>query len=184
MKIIRTPRLIIKSLQVDDISNNYIEWLNDVEVNKYLETRFQVQSYESCVEFVNRKQEDESEELLGVFTKNNNKHIGNCKLGDIKKFHHTAEISYLIGDKSYWGSGYATEIVSHVIQYGFENLGLEKIIAGCYELNISSINVLKKNGFKVEGILKEQVEFDSIRENVCILSVRKNKKERVLKKPS
>ena len=47
MQIIRTPRLIIKSLQVHDISNNYIEWLNDIEVNKYLETRFQVQNYHS-----------------------------------------------------------------------------------------------------------------------------------------
>ena len=62
--------------------------------------------------------------------------------------------SYLIGDKNYWRQGYATEVVSHVTQYGFENLGLEKITAGCYEPNVGSINVLKKNGFKVEGVLK------------------------------
>ena len=46
MQIIKTPILIIKPLQVDDISNNYIEWLNDVEVNKYLETRFLMQNYQ------------------------------------------------------------------------------------------------------------------------------------------
>ena len=54
MKIIGTPRLIIKSLCVDDISKKYIEWLNDEEVNKYLETRFQVQNNQSCLEFVKK----------------------------------------------------------------------------------------------------------------------------------
>jgi len=77
MKIIKTPRLIIKSLRVDDISKKYIEWLNDEEVNKYLETRFQMQNYQSCLDFVNRIHKDEREELFGIFTNNNNEHTGN-----------------------------------------------------------------------------------------------------------
>ena len=81
--------------------------------------------------------------------------------------------SYLIGDKNYWRQGYATEVVSHVTQYGFENLGLEKITAGCYEPNVGSINVLKKNGFKVEGVLKGQVKCGSARHNLYILGIRK-----------
>ena len=172
MKIIKTPRLIIKSLRVDDISKKYIEWLNDEEVNKYLETRFQMQNYQSCLDFVNRIHKDEREELFGIFTNNNNnKHIGNFKLGAINKFHHTAEISFFIGNKSFWGAGYATEAVSHMIRYGFENLGLEKITAGCYESNKGSKNVLIKAGFEVEGFRKEQVVFGSQREGVYSLGI-------------
>ena len=172
MQIIRTPRLIIKSLQVDDISNNYIEWLNDIEVNKYLETRFQVQNYQSCLEFVKRQQEDESEELFGIFTNNNNsEHIGNCKLGVINKFHHTAEISFFIGNKIFWGAGYATEVVSHIVQHGFENLGLEKITAGCYESNKGSKKVLLKAGFEVEGFCKKQVVSGNQREGIYIFGI-------------
>ena len=171
MKIIRTPRLIIKSLCVDDISKKYIEWLNDKEVNQYLETRFQVQNNQSCLEFVKRMQEDANEELFAIYTNNNNEHIGNCKLGAINKFHHTAEISFFIGNKSFWGAGYATEAVSHMIRYGFENLGLEKITAGCYESNKGSKNVLIKAGFEVEGFRKEQVVFGSQREGVYSLGI-------------
>ena len=171
MKIIRTPRLIIKSLCVDDISKKYIEWLNDKEVNQYLETRFQVQNNQSCLEFVKRMQEDANEELFAIYTNNNNEHIGNCKLGAINKFHHTAEISFFIGNKSFWGAGYATEAVSHMIQYGFENLGLEKITAGCYESNKGSKKVLIKAGFEVEGFRKEQVVFGSQREGVYSLGI-------------
>jgi len=171
MKIIRTPRLIIKSLCVDDISKKYIEWLNDKEVNQYLETRFQVQDNQSCLEFVKRMQEDANEELFAIYTNNNNEHIGNCKLGAINKFHHTAEISFFIGSKSFWGAGYATEVVSHVVQYGFENLGLEKITAGCYESNKGSKKVLIKAGFEVEGFRKGQVVFGSQREGVYNLGI-------------
>jgi RimJ/RimL family protein N-acetyltransferase len=171
MQIIRTPRLIIKSLQVDDITNNYIEWLNDVEVNKYLETRFQMQNYQSCLDFVNRIHKDEREELFGIFTNNNNEHIGNCKLGFISKLHHTAEISFFIGNKIFWGEGYATEVVSHVVQYGFEHLGLVKITAGCYESNKGSKKVLLKAGFEVEGFRKKQVMLGNQREGVYILGV-------------
>jgi len=171
MKIIRTPRLIIKSLCVDDISKKYIEWLNDKEVNQYLETRFQVQNNQSCLEFVKRMQEDANEELFAIYTNNNNEHIGNCKLGAINKFHHTAEISFFIGSKSFWGAGYATEVVSHVVQYGFENLGLEKITAGCYESNKGSKKVLIKAGFEVEGFRKGQVAFGSQREGVYNLGI-------------
>ncbi len=174
MKIIRTPRLIIKSLCVDDISKKYIEWLNDKEVNQYLETRFQVQDNQSCWEFVKKIQEDANEELFAIYTKNNNEHIGNCKLGVINKFHHTAEISFFIGNKSLWGGGYATEVVSHLVRYGFDNLGLEKIMAGCYESNKGSKKVLIKAGFKVEGFCKEQVVLDNHREGLYKLGILKN----------
>ena len=72
---------------MDDISKKYIEWLNDKEVNQYLETRFQVQNNQSCLEFVKRMQEDANEELFAIYTNNNNEHIGNCKLGAINKFY-------------------------------------------------------------------------------------------------
>ena len=64
MKIIKTPRLIIRSLSLDDISDKYIAWLNDHEVNKYLETRFKVQDYNSCSEFVRRIQDGDDADSL------------------------------------------------------------------------------------------------------------------------
>jgi len=62
-------------------------------------------------------------------------------------------------------------VVSHVVQYGFENLGLEKITAGCYESNKGSKKVLIKAGFEVEGFRKGQVAFGSQREGVYNLGI-------------
>ena len=167
MHSINTPRLLIRSLELDDISNSYVLWLTDTEVNKYMETRFQVHDYRTCKEFVTNMKDNAGEELFGIFLRANNEHIGNCKLGAINRIHHTAEISFFIGKKSCWGLGYASEAVNYVVQYGFNFLDLVKITAGCYEDNLGSKTVLLKSGFEIEGLLKQQVVLNgNIRTNV------------------
>ncbi len=38
--ILKSDELILKELTSSDVTQQYIEWLNDFEVNKYLESRF------------------------------------------------------------------------------------------------------------------------------------------------
>lgn len=66
-----------------------------------------------------------------------------------------AEIGYWIG-VPYWGRGYATEAGWEVIRYGFEQLGLNKIYAGCFSRNPASGRVLQKLGMRREGTLRQQ----------------------------
>jgi [ribosomal protein S5]-alanine N-acetyltransferase len=62
-------------------------------------------------------------------------------------------------------------VVSHVVQYGFEHLGLVKITAGFYESNKGSKKVLLKVGFEVEGFRKKQVMLGNQREGIYILGI-------------
>jgi ribosomal-protein-alanine N-acetyltransferase len=50
-----------------------------------------------------------------------------------------------------WNKGYATEVLTTVINYGFETLHLHRIQAGCAVENIASIKVLEKVGMIREG---------------------------------
>ena len=69
------------------------------------------------------------------------------------------EIGCWIG-KKYWNQGFATETITRIKQYGFEELGLEKIWAATHKENKAPMKVLEKNGFSrvedkpyhVEGI--------------------------------
>ncbi len=56
------------------------------------------------------------------------------------------------------GKGYATIAIKKILTYS-KKIGLKKITAGCYSINKGSIRVLKKNGFKKEGVLKKQILF-------------------------
>ena len=60
------------------------------------------------------------------------------------------EIWYKLHVK-HWGKGYATEAVDRVLSFGFWELGLHRIEAGCAVANTASIRVLEKAGMLREG---------------------------------
>jgi ribosomal-protein-alanine N-acetyltransferase len=51
------------------------------------------------------------------------------------------EISYQLLPK-WWGKGYATEVISEIIKYAFQNLGLPKLIAETQTANKSSCRLI------------------------------------------
>lgn len=164
---IETPRLLLRTLEVGDVSQAYVDWLNDPEVNRYLETRFSRQTLESCRDFVEHCNGSASEHLLGIFFKETGSHIGNAKLGLINAIHARGQLSLLIGEKSLWGKGLAREVIRAVSQYGFEQVNLEKIEAGCYESNLSSLRAFMAVGYNVDGFFRSHAISDDGRRMGC-----------------
>jgi len=75
--------------------------------------------------------------------------IGICGL--LMKPRKTPEIGYWLG-APYWSHGYATEAARAVIDYAFEELGLERLDAGARVSNPASRRVLEKCGFQWSGV--------------------------------
>lgn len=61
-----------------------------------------------------------------------------------------AEIGWRLATE-YWGMGLATEAARTVLNYGFETLGLQRIIATVQSPNRPSIRVVEKLGMKLES---------------------------------
>src|SRR5699024_2091397 len=55
-------------------------------------------------------------------------------------------LAYML-NKDYWGKGVMSEVVKSVIDFGFNDIGLKRIVGYCMVENIASKNVLLKNGF-------------------------------------
>ena len=144
----------LKPLTENDITEDYINWMNDLDITRYTEQRFQTHTFESVSNFLKHMSSSKSNLFFGIFF--DKKHIGSIKIGSINFFHNTADISYLIGSKNSWGKGIATLSIKIMLSIGFKNLKLKKITAGVYKKNIPSIRVLEKNGFTCEGNLKQQ----------------------------
>lgn len=163
-EIIETNRLVLRSLNDQDVSKEYLFWLRDPSVNKYLEIRFSksIEKHE-LVNFINSMNNSADNLLLGIFLKKNNSHIGNIKLGPIIQEHCRSEIGFLIGEKTSWGKGYASEAISALSEYALNTLNLKKITAGCYEENIGSQRALEKAGFRLEATIPNHVVFNKKR---------------------
>ena len=80
---------------------------------------------------------------------------GTIKIPKMSKcIHHEVELGIVIGEKEFWGKGYATEAIKLMASYAFDTLNLHKITAGCYVSNEGSKRAFQKAGFEVEGIRK------------------------------
>ena len=61
------------------------------------------------------------------------------------------EVGYAFG-KAAWGRGYATEAARALVGWGFDILGLSRIVAVAYEENTGSRRVMDKLGMRFEGM--------------------------------
>jgi RimJ/RimL family protein N-acetyltransferase/methionyl-tRNA formyltransferase len=147
-----------------DFGDAYCEWMRDPIVCRYLESRFQEATNESIASFIKQANDAADTLLMGIFIRDSGKHIGNIKLGPINFRHRRAEIGLLLGDRNEWNKGYASEAIAAVCELAFNQLGIEKMVAGCYEENQASLGAFAKAGFSREAFLPDYWELDGKRQ--------------------
>lgn len=90
-----------------------------------------------------------------IVLRESNEVIGVCAFYRVNWEHMNAELVYWLG-KQHWGKGYMTEAVRRMLVFGFEELGFERIYAGCFTRNLASRRVLEKVGFLYEGLARHE----------------------------
>lgn len=80
--------------------------------------------------------------------------IGARRGDDVYRF--SAEIGYFLG-RGFWGRGLATAAVRAFVAHLWSSFDLERLYAGVFSGNPSSVKVLEKAGFQREGILRRHV---------------------------
>ena len=168
--ILTSQNLELKNLTKKCNLEAYLSWLNDSEITDYLEVRFNIpKNIIELEDFIQSVNESNNSILFGIFYKDLKIHIGNIKL-TFNIEHKRAEIGLLIGDKSFWGNGYAAEAIDLVSNYTFKKYNIDKISASCYEENIASAKSFLKVGFNEEARLKDHWLKRGERQDSIILS--------------
>ena len=150
-------RLYLRLLEESDAGEEYVGWLNDYEVTRYMETGKFPSTPETIHKYLERFQDSTTDLAFAIVDRETDQHIGNITLNNINWIHRTADTGLMIGRKELWGKGYAFEAWSLIIEYAFQRLRLRKIIAGAVIDNVASIVTLEKLGFKLEGTFRQQV---------------------------
>ena len=166
-----SKRLFLRGLEITDLNEKYLRWLNSKNINKYLETRFKPQTMSSIKKYWELHEADQNSPWFAICLKTEERHIGNIKVGPINWIHRKAEISLFIGEQDCWGKGYASEAIETVKEWAFSQLQLKKLSAGIYASNIGSIKAFQKCGFIIEGKLREEVISDGIREDILKMGI-------------
>ena len=146
---LRNLHLSTRILREKDIRKEYVEWFADEDVIRFSDNQYRKFTLHNVKDYVKNCLSDSNIDLLGIF--DNKKHIGNILITGLDSAHKRAEISYVVGNKSYWGRGVGTFAVNEIIYKAKNDYKLNKLFAGIAEGNIGSIKVLEKNGFSSEG---------------------------------
>jgi ribosomal-protein-alanine N-acetyltransferase len=147
----RGTRIGLRPITVADASPQYLAWLNDHEVNRYLESRFGEHTAESLRLFLEEMTVRDDVLFLAMIELESGRHVGNIKVGPINSYHGTADLGLLIGEKDCWGRGYGTEAIRLATVLAFERSDVRKLTASCYGENAGSAAAFRKAGWTDEG---------------------------------
>jgi [ribosomal protein S5]-alanine N-acetyltransferase len=111
-----------------------------------------------------------------------NKPVGVVRLFNIHLLEGYAFLETIITDRRAMRHGYGVESGKLIAYYGVDVLGIRRIEAKAYAYNVLSMNTLRRNGFRQEGVLR-QAGFDGTRYwDVVVFGILKDEIEAVRKR--
>jgi len=164
-------KIVLRPLQASDLTGAYLDWLNDYEVTRFLETGKKPATLASLRRYVEAMTQAPDTVMLAITEKRSGVHVGNVKLGGIHPVHRRADLGIMLGDKRRWGRGYGREAVALILAYGFDRLNLNKIYLGVDAENSAAVRVYEQLGFKIEGTLRQHLFRDGAYRDQHVMSV-------------
>lgn len=176
MDLASTPRWQTDAIELfllapEHVGSDYVSWLNDPLVGRYLESRFAEHTEASTRAFVGAQRDDANALFLGIRSKSlAMRHVGNIKLAPIDRRHGLGEIGLLIGERSAWGRGIASDAIAALALIARDELSLRKLTAGCYASNVGSEKAFRNAGFEVEARRRDHFLLDGRPEDLVLMA--------------
>lgn len=151
---IETERLILRRFELSDAQAMFANWANDDEVTKYLTwpTHSDVSVTERIVgEWVGRYSEKDFYQWAIVWKDYGPEPIGNISVVRWEEDGQIPIVGYCLG-RRWWHQGIMTEALGAVIDFLFDRVGVERIVAGHDVNNPHSGGVMRKCGMRFEKI--------------------------------
>lgn len=153
---LETERLRLRRFRLTDVKEVFA-YASSEENTRFLSWSTH-KSEEDTLRFLRMEEENA---LLGeqynwaIVEKESGRLVGSAGLTRLDAARRCAELGYVL-HRDVWGRGYATELSSALLRFGFQEAGLERIHAYCSRGNDASRRVLEKLGMRYLGL--EEVE--------------------------
>ncbi|HWD40887.1 MAG TPA: GNAT family protein [Fimbriimonas sp.] len=127
-----------------------VEWLNDPEVMRFLNTRWQPTTFETEVNRLRDLQQCEDQILWHVEV--GQSFVGATWINEIKRPEMTGVFGVMLGDKGVWRTGVSTAVGNAVASYAFREEGFSYLYTNILEPNLASKKRALRAGFKEYGV--------------------------------
>lgn len=173
--VLETERLALRQLRLEDAADIY-DYFSMDEVTMFydLDSFTELKQAEDLIVYWNNRFNNIEAIRWGITLKSEDRIIGTCGFHNWAKKHYKAEIGYELSP-NHWNKGYMTEVLEAVINFGFEELELNRIQALIHRDNVNSRKLLEKSNFREEGLLSEYYYKKNRYVDAVIFSILKTK---------
>ena len=137
----------------------FVRWFADVEVTRFLYRRWPPSLHQE-EQWLDRMAASEQDVAWTVVIRMSGAPAGVVAFHRLDWRDRHAWLEIALGDRTAWGKGYATEAMRLCVEYGFRELGLEKVLASVYSGHHASLRLAEKVGFRQCGLLRRHTFFD------------------------
>ncbi len=146
-------KVTIRKFEKADIPNK-VNWINDPENNTYLHYELPLEITKTEVWF--EKNKDRVDRYDAVIEVDGNS-VGLLGLLSIDNKNRKAEYYIMLGNRDYLRKGVAAQASRLLLEYAFQQLGLNRIYLYTEKKNVTAIKSYERIGFQREGLLKQDL---------------------------
>ena len=155
IKSIENEITILKPFSKKFISAEYLGWLNDKQVSRYILKAKENTSFDDLKLFTTKMIESPYNYFFAILYKKNFAHIGNVRIGPIDFNSLESGFGILIGNKNFHNVGIGFEVMNAVKDFSFNYLKLKKLNFLSVKNHVASKNLYIKSGFECLGDAKK-----------------------------
>ena len=138
----------------------YADWYGDPEI-WYLTSWAAAPLNRTAVERLFEERElSNLDDSFAIHVKGEETPIGVISLMNISEANSSAELSVIVGNPEDRHQGYGAEAIRLLLDYAFEELGLNRVSLSVFDFNEGAYATYKKLGFRDEGRLRGAVKRD------------------------
>lgn len=163
---LRGERVALQLFGPEDVTDEYVAWLNDPEVTRFSNQRFRTHTRGSCEAYL----------ASFVGTENLFVSIRDAATGDAigtmtaypNPQHGTCDVGIMIGARPYWGGGYGQEAWNLLTGWLLGQGGVRKLTAGCLALNGGMVRLMERSGMTREAVRVAQEIVDGKPQDIVL----------------
>lgn len=155
------------------------EFMNDKELQRFLNPRIPLPiSVWQEEEWIKAQKINENgTSNFAIEDIKTKQYIGGCGINEVNWLVRTADVGIWVC-KECWGKGYGTDAMKVLLKFIFENMNMNKVKLSTFSFNERAKKSYEKCGFKVEGILKDEVFKDGKYYDEILMAIFKDEFEK------
>ena len=152
---IETSRLVLRKIKPSD-ANDLFSFMSDGETlkNNLMSPHKKIAETDKLIKNLTKQYDRKREIRWGVTIKGSAAIIGTTVFYNMHPMEFQTEVGCVLA-KQHWSGGIMTEALAAIITFGFDKMAFNRITSFILPDNIGAIRMVKKVGFREEGLLKE-----------------------------